>query len=53
MTLVCGDNGRRNLEAMIGRLRKIREARPDLFVAGPAFAGRYGWLRGLCSAVRN
>src|SRR4249920_1761005 len=57
MTLVCGDNyAVENLEAMIGlALEKIREARPDLFVAGPCFqAGRYGMAAGaLCSAVQK
>src|SRR5882724_2634840 len=57
MTVVCGDNyAVENLEAMIGSAReKIREARPDLFVAGPCFqAGRYGMAAGaLCSAVQS
>src|SRR6266850_36066 len=57
MTLVCGDNyAVENLEAMIGSaLEKIREARPDLFVAGPCFqAGRYGMAAGaLCCAVQQ
>ena len=57
MTLVCGDNyAVENQEAMIGSaLEKIREAKPDLFVAGPCFqAGRYGMAAGaLCSAVQK
>src|SRR5215813_15443113 len=38
-----------------GLLQKIREAKPDLFIAGPCFqAGRYGMAAGaLCSAVQQ
>lgn len=57
MTLVCGDNyAVENQKAMITfALEKIREAKPDLFVAGPCFqAGRYGMAAGaLCSAVQQ
>src|SRR5215510_7681215 len=57
MTLVCGDNyAVEKQEAMISdALPKIREAKPDLFVAGPCFqAGRYGMAAGaLCSAVQS
>src|SRR4029077_8766682 len=57
MTLVCGDNyAVEKQEAMIdAALEKIREARPDLFVAGPCFqAGRYGMAAAaLCSAVQS
>jgi glycine reductase len=43
-------------EAMIAlALEKVREAKPDLFVAGPCFqAGRYGMAAGaLCCAIRQ
>src|SRR5262249_1471486 len=57
VTLVCGDNyAVEKQEAMISvALQKIREAKPDLFVAGPCFqAGRYGMAAGaLCSAVQS
>ena len=57
MTLVCGDNyAVEKQEAMIdAALEKIREAKPDLFVAGPCFqAGRYGMAAGaLCAAVHS
>ena len=57
MTLVCGDNyAVEKQEAMIAlALEKIREVKPDLFVAGPCFqAGRYGMAAGaLCSAVQS
>ena len=57
MTLVCGDNyAVEKQEAMIdAALQKIREAKPDLFVAGPCFqAGRYGMAAGaLCAAVHS
>jgi glycine reductase len=56
-TLVCGDNyAVEKQEAMIGSaLEKIREAKPDLFAAGPCFqAGRYGMAAGaLCSNVQS
>jgi glycine reductase complex component B subunit gamma len=56
-TLVCGDNNAVEKQAtMIGSaLEKIRDAKPDLFVAGPCFqAGRYGMAAGaLCSAVQS
>src|SRR5262245_41212928 len=57
VTLVCGDNyAVEKQEAMISEaLEKIRDARPDLFIAGPCFqAGRYGMAAGaLCSAVQS
>ena len=57
ITLICGDNyAVEKQEAMIAlALEKIREAKPDLFVAGPCFqAGRYGMAAGaLCSAVQQ
>jgi betaine reductase len=57
LTLVCGDNyAVEKQQAMIdAALEKIREAQPDLFVAGPCFqAGRYGMAAGaLCSAVQS
>src|SRR5215468_8652315 len=57
MTLICGDNyAVEKQEAMISEaLQKIREAKPDLFIAGPCFqAGRYGMAAGaLCSAVQQ
>lgn len=57
LTLVCGDNyAVENQETMISSaLEKIRDARPDLLVAGPCFqAGRYGMAAGaLCSAVQS
>src|SRR5215510_4952504 len=57
MTLICGDNyAVEKQETMISlALEKIREAKPDLFIAGPCFqAGRYGMAAGaLCSAVQQ
>jgi glycine reductase len=57
MTLICGDNyAVENQQVMIASaLDKIREAKPDLFVAGPCFqAGRYGMAAGaLGSAVHS
>ena len=56
-TLVCGDNyAVEKQEAMISSaLEKIRDAKPDLFAAGPCFlAGRYGITAGaLCSVVQS
>jgi glycine reductase len=56
LTLICGDNyAVENQQAMLGAtLDKIRDAKPDLFVAGPCFqAGRYGMAAGaLCVAVQ-
>ena len=54
MTLVCGDNyAVENQEAMLAAaMEKIREAKPDLFVAGPCFqAGRYGMAAGALSVA--
>jgi betaine reductase len=57
MTLVCGDNYavEHQEEFVEAALSKIREANPDLFVAGPCFqAGRYGIAAGaLCSALQE
>lgn len=57
MTLVCGDNYavEHQDEMIAAALEKIREAKPDLFVAGPCFqAGRYGMAAGaLCAAVSS
>lgn len=57
VTLVCGDNyAVEKQEAMISlALEKMREAKPDLFIAGPCFqGGRYGMAAGaLCSAVQQ
>jgi len=56
-TLVCGDNyaveHQDELIALV--VEKVREAKADLFVAGPCFeAGRYGMASGaLCSAVQS
>lgn len=56
VTLVCGDNHAvENQQVFIAAaLEKIREAKAELFVAGPCFlAGRYGMAAGaLCSAVQ-
>jgi glycine reductase complex component B subunit gamma len=56
-TLVCGDNyAVENREAMVAdAIEKVRQAKADLFVAGPCFqAGRYGMAAGaLCSAVQS
>src|SRR5574341_458551 len=56
MTLICGDNHAvENQDAVVTlALDKIRDARADLFVAGPCFlAGRYGMAAGaLCAAVQ-
>jgi betaine reductase len=56
-TLICGDNyAVENQDKMIETaLERIRDAKADLFVAGPCFqAGRYGMAAGaLCSAVQS
>lgn len=56
-TLICGDNyAVENQDAMISAaLERVRDARADLFIAGPCFlAGRYGLAAGaLCSAVQT
>src|SRR3970282_1077062 len=56
ITLVCGDNyAVENQQVVIATaLEKIREAKAELFIAGPCFlAGRYGMVAGaLCSAVQ-
>lgn len=56
-TIVCGDNyAAENLDALRDLVvERVREARADLFVAGPCFeAGRYGVAAGaLCVAVQN
>ncbi len=57
LTLVCGDNyAVENQAAMLaGAVEKIRDAKPDLLVAGPCFqAGRYGMAAGaLCVAAQS
>lgn len=57
MTLICGDNYavEHQEELTAAALEKIRDAKADLFVAGPCFqAGRYGMAAGaLCSAVQS
>ena len=57
LTLVCGDNyAVENQEQMLAAaLDKIREAKTDLFVAGPCFqAGRYGMAAGaLCCEAHS
>ena len=57
MTLVCGDNyAVENQDAMVAdAIEKVRQAKADLFVAGPCFqAGRYGMAAGaLCAAVQS
>ncbi len=56
-TLICGDNYavERQDELIASVLEKVREAKADLFVAGPCFeAGRYGMAAGvLCAAVQS
>ena len=56
-TLVCGDNHavEHQEELVAAVLDHVRNARADLFVAGPCFdAGRYGMAAGaLCTAVQN
>jgi glycine reductase complex component B subunit gamma len=57
LTLVCGDNyAVENQDEMVSAaVQKVREAKADLFIAGPCFgAGRYGMAAGaLCSAVQS
>ena len=53
-TVVCGDGyyGEHTDEARAECLKMIKEAKPDLLVAGPAFnAGRYGFACGDISAT--
>ncbi len=56
-TLVCGDNYAVEHQGEVIALvvEKVREAKAELFVAGPCFeAGRYGVASGaLCSAVQS
>lgn len=56
-TLICGDNyAVENQDAVVAdAVEKVRQAKADLFVAGPCFqAGRYGMAAGaLCSAVQS
>lgn len=55
-TVVCGDGyyGEHTEEARTRCLGMIREAKPDLFVAGPAFnAGRYGFACGDIAAAAS
>jgi glycine reductase len=55
-TLICGDNyAVENQDMVIAlSLDRVRDVKPDLFVAGPCFlAGRYGMAAGaLCVAVQ-
>jgi len=57
LTIMCGDNyAAENLEKTESAVLKwVEEARPDLFLAGPAFgAGRYGIACGMmCRAVQQ
>ena len=53
-TVVCGDGyyGEHTDEARAECLKMIKEAKPDLLVAGPAFnAGRYGFACGDIAAT--
>lgn len=56
-TIVCGDSyfAENEEEAKEKILNWVKEASPDVFVAGPAFnAGRYGTACGaICEAVQN
>lgn len=56
-TLICGDNHAvENQEELVAAVvERVRDAEPDLFVAGPCFdAGRYGMAAGaLCMAVQT
>jgi betaine reductase len=56
-TLICGDNYavEHQEELVASVVAKVRDARADLFVAGPCFdAGRYGAAAGaLCAAVQS
>jgi glycine reductase len=56
-TVICGDNyAAENQDRAVAELvALVKEARPDLLVAGPAFlAGRYGVACGaLCAAVQT
>ena len=54
LTLICGDNYATEYQDQFiaSALGRIREARPDLFIAGPCFlAGRYGMAAGALSAA--
>jgi betaine reductase len=57
LTVICGDNYavEHQQEMITSALTSIREANPDLLVAGPCFqAGRYGMAAGaLCAAVQS
>lgn len=56
-TIICGDNyyNEHEAEALEAILGYVREQKPDLVVAGPAFlAGRYGMAcMGVCRAVQK
>jgi len=56
-TLICGDNyGVEHQDELVASvLARVRDAKADLFVAGPCFdAGRYGMAAGaLCVAVQS
>ena len=55
-TIICGDSyfGENTEAAKEAILDMVREVKPDLFLAGPAFnAGRYGFACGtICDAVK-
>jgi len=57
LTVVCGDSyfNENVAEAKKAVLAMVREAKPDIFIAGPAFnAGRYGVACGtICDAVHQ
>jgi glycine reductase len=57
LTLICGDNYAVESQGSVvaAALEKIRDAKADLFVAGPCFqAGRYGMAAGaLATAVQS
>lgn len=56
-TMICGDNyfNERQDEALAAVVEALKEARPDVVVAGPAFdAGRYGLACGaVCKAAQG
>ena len=56
-TIICGDNyASENMDTVVPKLlEKVREAKADIFIAGPAFnAGRYGIVCGaLTTAVQK
>ncbi len=56
-TIICGDSyiGEHTKEAVAAVLEMVKEEKPDLFLAGPAFnAGRYGFACGeITKAVKK